>query len=71
MKKRCGGSFNPSVMSLFEQQNNLSCEAAANQLVVYRADKTVKPEDLHAFLDNAGQLLELMRRPAYDYSFAR
>ena len=63
--------FNPSVMALFEQQNNLSCEATATQLLVYRSDKTVKPEELRAFLDNATQFLELMRRPAYDYSFTR
>jgi len=63
--------FSPTVLSLFEQQNNLACEASGNQLLVYRPDRTVKPEDTRAFLDTAAQLLELMRRPAYDFDYAR
>jgi carbonic anhydrase len=63
--------FSPTVLSLFEQQNNLACEASGKQLLVYRPDRNVKPEDTRAFLDNAAQLLELMRRPAYDFDYAR
>jgi hypothetical protein len=63
--------FSPTVLSLFEQQNNLSCEAVENRLLVFRPDRTVKPEDLHDFLDNAVQLLELLRRPTYNFDYAR
>jgi hypothetical protein len=63
--------FGPTVMAFFEQQNNLSCEAVENRLLIYRPEKTIKPEDLRTFLDNATQLLELLRRPAYNFEYAR
>jgi hypothetical protein len=63
--------LSPTVLSLFEQQNNLSCEVATNQLLVYRHERTVKLEEVRSFLDTAVQLLELMRRPAYDFDYAR
>ena len=59
--------FSPSVMAVFEQQNNLSCEVVENRLLVFRPDRTVKPEDLRDFLDNAVQLLELLRRPSLQF----
>lgn len=63
--------FNLAVTSFFEQQNNISCEADANRLLVYRSDKTVKPDELRAYQDSASQLLELMRRPTYSFDYAR
>ncbi len=63
--------FSPTVISLFEQQNNMSCEAVENRLLVFRPDRTVKPEELRDFLDIAVQLLELLRRPTYNFDYAR
>ena len=53
--------FSTAVVALLEQQGNLCCEASADQLLVYRPDKRVKPEDLRTFIDSATQLLDLMR----------
>jgi hypothetical protein len=63
--------FTPSVVALFEQQKNLACEVVENQLLFYRPERTVKPEELRSFMDTATQLLELLRRPTYDFDYAR
>jgi hypothetical protein len=61
--------FNPSVLAFFEGQPGLTVEANEKQLLVYRQSKRVKPEELKAFLDNATQLLALMRKPSIDFGY--
>jgi hypothetical protein len=45
--------------------------ANADHLLVYRPDQTVKVEELHLFVDNAVNLMELMRRPTFDFDYPR
>lgn len=61
--------FNPSVIAFFEKQIGLTVEANEKQLLVYRQSKRVKPEEMKAFVENATQLLALVRKPGYDFSF--
>jgi len=63
--------FNTSVVAFYEGQQGLSTEASTNQLLFYRQGKRVKPEELSAFLENAAQLLALLRKPSYDFSYPR
>lgn len=61
--------FNPSVITFLEGQQSLSVEGSDKQLLVYRSGKRVKPEELQAFLENATQLLVLMRKPSIDFGY--
>jgi hypothetical protein len=61
--------FNTSVVAFFEEQQGLSMEANEKQLLFYRQNKRVKPEELQAFLEKGAQLLALMRKPSYNFSF--
>ena len=61
--------FNPSVVAFFEGQQGLSVEANDKQLLVYRQAKRIKPDELQAFLENAVQLLALMRKPSIDFGY--
>jgi hypothetical protein len=63
--------FSPTLMATFEQLSNLSCQTAENQLLIYHPDKIIKPKDIRSFLNYASQLLELMRRPRFDFDYAR
>jgi hypothetical protein len=61
--------FNPSVVAFFEGQQGLTVEANEKQLLVYRQAKRIKPEELQAFLENAAQLLALIRKPSIDFGY--
>mgnify|MGYP001765424946 CR=1 FL=1 len=68
--------INDAVQTHFKQQNKLTSEANGNQFLIYRTDYRVKPEELRTFLENATQVLELIRRPSlsvdfYDFSLQR
>jgi len=69
-------TFNDSVLSFFEQQGNLSCEAIEDQLLVYRHNRRVHLDALREFQNNAVQIVDLMRRPtligdAYDFGIPK
>jgi hypothetical protein len=54
--------FRPEVLAFFEDNLNLSVEGSGNELLVYRLNKAVKPEELNEFLNQAKTLLNIFQQ---------
>lgn len=54
--------FSGSVISFFENNEGLSCEGAGNQLILYKAGKTIKPDELPVFIEKGREFFRLFRR---------
>jgi hypothetical protein len=54
--------FRPAALAFFENNPNLWAEGNGNELLVYRLSQTVKPEELHDFLDRAQSLLNVFQQ---------
>lgn len=54
--------FNPEIAQHFERYPGWCVEAGGRWVVVYRAGKRVKPDDLRDFIDDGGQIASVITR---------
>ena len=54
-------AFGSGVLSYFEQQTKISCEADRGQLIFYRPRKRVAAEEVDGFVKEGVQVLALLR----------
>ncbi|KPK96140.1 hypothetical protein AMJ80_01705 [bacterium SM23_31] len=54
--------FSGSVISFFENNENLSCEGTGNYMILYKARKKVNPEELPDFIGKGRELFRLFRK---------
>jgi hypothetical protein len=53
--------FEGHVLSYFENQPGVCAEGRGDQLIVYRPEKRVKPEEIHTFIEDGFRVLEVFK----------
>lgn len=54
--------FSGSVISFFENNEGLSCEGSGSKMILCKAGKTIKPDELPVFLEKGRELFRLFKR---------